>query len=142
MDAGLEVVIVGNMEERFREEATRTWPGIQFTGRVDDIGTYLGSSRIGIIPEEVGGGFKLKILDYVFRRVPVFSLKEAMSQVPLVDGESASLFESMDALCQGIVDAIDDTDRLNRLQENAFEACRDYLGLIGIRKGLQSVVGS
>lgn len=139
MDAGVEVVIVGNMEDSFRKEAVKTWPGVVFTGRVEDVAPYLEPARIGVIPEEIGGGFKLKIFDYVFRRVPVYALREAMSQVPLVHGESVMLFDTMDALCSGMVAAIDDAELLNRLHCGAIDACGDYLGLSGIRKGLQQI---
>lgn len=140
-EADIEVVIVGNMEDGFREEVSEMWPGVEFTGRVDDVSHYLNPSRIGVIPEEVGGGFKLKIFDYIFRRVPVFALREAMSQVPLEHGRSVMLFDSMEELCRGIVENIDAVENLNKLQTEAFNECESYLGLTGIRGGLQKIFG-
>ena len=42
----------------------------QFTGTVPDVTRYMDEARIAIVPERNGGGFKLKVLEYVFNRIP------------------------------------------------------------------------
>ena len=78
-----------------------------------------------MVPERHGGGFKLKMLDYVFNRVPILALQDSFAGVPLQAGHSVLLFPDHVALARGMVAALDDVDRLNRLQESAFAACRD-----------------
>jgi hypothetical protein len=82
-------------------------------------------ARIAIVPERNGGGFKLKVLEYVFNRLPVFALRGSFAGVPLIHGDSVMLFDDQEALARGVLDTIDDLDRLNALQERAFAACRD-----------------
>ena len=83
-------------------------------------------ARIAIVPERNGGGFKLKMLEYVFNRIPVFALTGSFAGVPLRHNDSVMLFPDHAALAHGVLEAIDDVDRLNTLQERAYEACRDH----------------
>jgi len=95
------------------------------TGTVPDLGSYLDQARIAIVPERSGGGFKLKVLEYIFNRIPVFALSGSFAGVPLIHDDSVMLFPNHTALAHGVLEAIDDVDRLNRLQERAFAVCRD-----------------
>ena len=92
-------------------------------GRVDDLTPLLDQTRVGIIAEPLGGGFKLKVLDYVFQRVPTASIIGSMEGVPLRDGSDHLVFPHARALAEGVTAVIDDYARLNQLQENAFERC-------------------
>jgi len=76
------------------------------------------------VPERNGGGFKLKVLEYVFNRIPVFALSGSFAGVPLIHNDSVMLFPDHAALAHGVLEAIDDVERLNRLQERAYAACR------------------
>jgi glycosyltransferase involved in cell wall biosynthesis len=96
-----------------------------FTGTVDDVTSFMNDARVAIVPERNGGGFKLKLLEYVFNRLPIFGLAEAFAGVPLRHGESAMMFPDHAALARGVLDMIDNVDLLNSLQERAYEACRD-----------------
>ncbi|HLI10820.1 MAG TPA: glycosyltransferase [Alphaproteobacteria bacterium] len=123
--AGIELLVVGNAEESFLARLRRTTTATRFTGRVDDVAGFLETARIAVVPERVGGGFKLKVLDYVFARVPIVALAGSIPGVPLHDGDSVVLCADQAALARGVVRLIDDFVTLNRLQERAYLACRD-----------------
>jgi glycosyltransferase involved in cell wall biosynthesis len=124
-EGGAELVAVGAAEERFLHRLRRRTRASLFTGTVPDVTRYMDQARIAIVPERNGGGFKLKVLEYVFNRIPVFALSGSFAGVPLVHDESVMLFPDHAALARGVLEAIDDVDKLNRLQERAFAACRD-----------------
>jgi glycosyltransferase involved in cell wall biosynthesis len=124
--AGAELQAVGSADEGFLEQLRQRTMATRFTGTVPDIEPYLDQARIAIVPERNGGGFKLKVLEYVFNRVPVFALDGSFAGVPLRHNESAALFPDHAALARGVLDAIDDVERLNRLQEQAFAACNGH----------------
>jgi glycosyltransferase involved in cell wall biosynthesis len=124
-DAGAELQAVGSAEESFLEQLRHRTVATQFTGTVPDVEPYLDNARIAIVPERNGGGFKLKVLEYVFNRVPVFALTGSFAGVPLRHNDSVMLYPDHAALAHGVLEAIDDVDRLNRLQEGAFLACND-----------------
>jgi glycosyltransferase involved in cell wall biosynthesis len=121
--AGAELQAVGSAEESFLEQLRHRTVATGFTGTVPSIEPYLDDARIAIVPERNGGGFKLKVLEYVFNRVPVFALTGSFAGVPLSHNDSVMLYPDHAALAHGVLEAIDDIDRLNRLQERAFVAC-------------------
>jgi polysaccharide biosynthesis protein PslH len=122
---GVELQAVGSAEESFLDKLRRTVKASSFTGTVDDVTGFMNDARVAIVPERNGGGFKLKLLEYVFNRLPIFGLAEAFAGVPLRHGESAMMYPDHAALARGVLEMIDNVDLLNRLQERAYEVCRD-----------------
>src|SRR6202040_2066848 len=112
-------------EESFLEQLRHRTVATRFTGTVPDIEPYLDDARIAIVPERNGGGFKLKVLEYVFNRVPVFALGGSFAGVPLRHNDSVMLYSDHAALARGVLEVIDDFDQLNRLQERAYAACAE-----------------
>ncbi|WP_423068423.1 hypothetical protein [Devosia sp. CN2-171] len=99
--------------------------GINFLGYVESISDYLSTVRLGLIPDEVGGGFKLRLLTHVFHRVPMLGLRKAIDGStlrPQVDYADAA--DITDLVTQ-IDHLIGHVDRLNELQNNAFSHCAD-----------------
>jgi glycosyltransferase involved in cell wall biosynthesis len=121
--AGAELVVVGRGPESWLEEVRSRVRATRLTGFVDSVVEHLDDARIGIVAERSGGGFKLKVLHYVFNRVPVAALAGSLSGVPLVPGESDLEAPTMEALADQVVELIDDLDRLNDLHQRAFDAC-------------------
>src|SRR5258706_9792203 len=124
-EQGAELQAVGSAEERFLDRLRQKATATRFTGTVPDVTRYIDEARIAIVPERNGGGFKLKVLEYVFNRIPVFALTGSFAGVPLRNNDSVMLFPDHASLAEGVLKAIDDIDLLNRLQERAFAVCRD-----------------
>jgi hypothetical protein len=101
----------------------RRFPSVRFSGFVDDLDTHLQGVRLGVVPDTVGRGVKVRLASYVFSRVPMAGVVGAIDGLPLMPGrdfvEAADL-ESLVTLCIGLVQ---DVDRLNTLQNNAFRVC-------------------
>ncbi len=123
-DAGVRLTVVGRGDRGFLTELGQNLRSVTIVGEVDDVTPYLEDARIAVVPEKTGGGFKLKLLDYVFHRVPIFAMAGSLAGSPLRSGRSAMEFATFEELADGIVRAIDDTDHLNAYQDRAFEACR------------------
>jgi glycosyl transferase family 1 len=123
--AGAELYVVGRAPEPFLAAIRGRFRATTFTGAVEDTSPHLDGARIGIVAERTGHGFKLKVLDYVFNRVPVAAVDESVSGMgmPLIPGESILTYPDMLALSHGVLGALDDVERLNRLQQNAFVRC-------------------
>jgi hypothetical protein len=120
--AGVGIDVVGWAPEDFMQRLRCRFPSVTVTGSVDTVGPFLEKARMGVVAEEIGGGFKHKVLDYAFHRVPVASLTNSVAGVPLVPGESMIEFPDLPHLVEGIINAIDDLGALNAIQESAFEA--------------------
>jgi polysaccharide biosynthesis protein PslH len=117
---GIEMDVVGDIPKAFLATLKARCRATYFHGFVADVGPYLDRARIGIVPESIGGGFKLKFLDYIFGRLPVATVSQAVAGLP---GElRLAMFnsEGLEGLVSEIVSQIDNINELNRMQERAF----------------------
>ncbi len=115
---GIETEVIGTVPEALRRQLQR--PGLQFAGPVADLAPHLANARFGLVAEDVGGGFKLKTLDYIFHRLPVAALADNLEGQPAGVIDNALIAETPAGLASGITAAIDDLEWLNRMQQNAF----------------------
>lgn len=122
---GVELEVVGSGEPAFFDQMQKSLVATHFTGTVDRVDRFMESARIAIVPERNGGGFKLKVLEYIFNRMPIFALEGSVAGVPLERDDSIQLYPDQRALATGVWRMIDDFGRLNRLQNRAYERCRD-----------------
>ncbi|MDQ6963043.1 MAG: glycosyltransferase [Mariprofundaceae bacterium] len=136
----IQIKIIGNMRQEFREKLQRRWPEVHFTGSVNNIASYLNDVRLAVIPEQAGGGFKLKSLEYVFQRLPIFALKQGLVDLPLEEQHSVQLYADLPSLAKGIVQCIDDDMLLNNMQQRAFDACTAFIGMEAMVQKLEEVV--
>ena len=120
--AGAEIEILGTMPEDYMAKIRRAWPTVLVRGRYDDVAPYLADTRLGIVPEQTGGGFKHKVLSYAFCRAPVAALEGSVAGMPLIPDESILCAPDMNRLTERCLAALDDFYLLNRLQDNAFKA--------------------
>jgi polysaccharide biosynthesis protein PslH len=119
----IELWVVGNVPDHL--QVKNHFYATRFLGFVEDVEAIFRSVRIGIVAERTGGGFKLKTLDYIFNRVPIAAIRGSIAGLPLTADRHYLCFESMSELAQGVADAIDDIERLNSLQQAAYEKCKN-----------------
>jgi hypothetical protein len=121
---GIQLHVLGDVPGELLTELQTRCQATTFHGFVADMGPLLNEARIAIVPELIGGGFKLKFLDYFFARVPVATLTAAAAGLPAPLREWMLAESSLEALVGSIVANIDRIDRLNRLQDRAFHFAR------------------
>ena len=122
--AGIELAVVGDMSSAFKAEMQERYEEVTFTGFVEDPGPYL-EARVALVPEPIGGGFKLKFLEYIFRRLPIVALATSATGLPEAVRKHMLLYPNLPALAAGLVEVIDDTEELDAMQRQAFEAAAD-----------------
>ena len=140
--AGIELQIVGSGDEAFLRRLRARTVAARFTGRVAAIAAPMAEARLALVVERFGG-FKLKLLDYVFNRLPIFGILGAVPGMPLRSPESIMLFPNHKQLAQGVVQAIDDFARLNAMQERAYAACQgQFVGAAIVARLLAAMTAS
>jgi len=122
-EAGVRLRVIGHGDEAFFARLRRRFRAVDVIGRVETVTPYLNEARLAVVPERTGGGFKLKVLEYVFNRTPIAALDSSVAGTPLMPGISMLMFPTQQDLASGILRAVDDIPLLNRLQERAFAAC-------------------
>lgn len=121
--AGAEIEVVGAGDPGFFDRLRGGLKATRLVGRVESIAPHLDEARIAVVAERLGGGFKLKVLDYVFNRLPVAALDGSVAGTPLTPNDSMLTFAHHRPLAEGVLSALDDLDLLNRLQTSAYQAC-------------------
>lgn len=117
---GIEIDVVGDIPKAFLATLKARCRATHFHGFVTDVAPYLARARIGIVPESIGGGFKLKFLDYIFGRVPVATVSQAVAGLSEELQLAMLKNDSLVGLVGDIVSHIDHIEELNRMQERAF----------------------
>ena len=121
---GISLQVVGRTEGAYVAALRRRFPSVEVVGTVPDVRPYMAKARLALVPDTLGG-FKLKSLDYIFNRLPIFALEGAVPGTPLDDRRGLRLFKSHTELARGVVDTIDDAAALNEQQETAFALAAD-----------------
>lgn len=121
---GITLHVIGGIPDALAAQLRRSSRATVVHGFVDDVAPHFANARLAIVPEAIGGGFKLKFLDYIFNRVAVATLAHAAAGLP--PEIRASMVQSADlaGLAQAIVDVIGDDARLDALQQRAFVAAQ------------------
>ena len=76
-------------------------------------------------PSAIGGGFKLKFLDYIFGRLPVATLSQAAAGLPPELRRTLLTGDTLEDLLRAIVSHMDRFEELNRMQERAFALAQE-----------------
>jgi glycosyltransferase involved in cell wall biosynthesis len=117
---GIELDIVGDVPPALLAMLRGRCRATQFHGFVSDASSFLSSARMAVVPESIGGGFKLKFLDYIFGRVPVATVSQATAGLPAELQCAMLSSDGLSSLVRKIVSHVDCLDELNRMQESAF----------------------
>jgi polysaccharide biosynthesis protein PslH len=122
-EAGIELDVIGDIDPEFRDMLASRHPSVTFSGYVDDLDAHLQTVRLGVVPDTVGRGVKVRLTSYIFSRVPMAGVVGAIDGLPLVPERDFAEAPDLASLAQLCIRLARDVDRLNTLQENAFRAC-------------------
>jgi glycosyltransferase involved in cell wall biosynthesis len=96
-------------------------PGIDVTGRVDDVRPYLAQSTLYIVPLRIGGGTRLKIFEAMSAGRAVVSTSIGAEGLPTVPGRHLALADTPEAFAREVVSLLRDEDARNQLARAARE---------------------
>lgn len=128
---GIGITVIGHAAPEFVSEIEGLSPSVRFLGRVEDpVSALRAAGRIGLVAEGLGGGFKLKTLDYVFSGLPVAGLKDGLAGFPELAENAIARVENLTELGDIVVRLMDDTARLNAMRQSAFAQCERLFGAL------------
>jgi sugar transferase (PEP-CTERM/EpsH1 system associated) len=110
----LVFTIVGRDPSREVRELALT-PGIEVTGTVDDVRPYYRKAVTAIVPLNVAGGSRLKILEAMAAGVPVVSTTLGAEGLDVRHGENILLADTNKLFVEAIVNVVEDEKQRNRL---------------------------
>ena len=117
--------VVGALSPALKAKLQARYPGLTFCGYVEDIAAYLREVRVGVMPDAIGGGFKLRALTYMFNRVPIVAVQGALEGMGFTPGVHYLEALDMDSLVVLAGQVASDFALLNRISAAAFDFCRE-----------------
>ena len=126
--AGIRLVIAGPGDPVALFGPQGPPPCVEYVGEVDEraLDEVFRRCRAAIVAEPRGGGFKMKLLDLVAARLPLYILGEAGSGLRLQDNVSCRMRPTIQELVEACVREIDDLELLTRFQETAATELRRF----------------
>ncbi|MFW6074697.1 MAG: glycosyltransferase, partial [Chloroflexota bacterium] len=90
-------------------------------GRVDDVGPYLASAQVAVVPLHSGSGTRLKILDAFAAGVPVVSTTVGAEGINGIDGEHLLIADSAAGFAAAVLKLLREPALRTALTTNARE---------------------
>ena len=122
---GVALDIVGALPADLRAELEPGLKATRLLGFVEDAQPILRAARIGVVPEVTGGGFKLKMLDYIFSGLVVAGIASALEGLPERLARHTLRWDDLNALAEGVCNVISDDENLGLLRRHALEEAAD-----------------
>jgi sugar transferase (PEP-CTERM/EpsH1 system associated) len=94
-------------------------PGVEVTGRVDDVRDYVGRAGVYVVPIRIGGGTRLKIFEAMAMARAVVSTTVGAEGLPVTDGRDVLIADRPDDFAAAVVSLIRDPARRVQLERAA-----------------------
>jgi len=92
--------------------------GVVVTGYVDDVRDYMKNADAAVIPLQIGGGTRLKILEAMSMKVPVVSTVLGAEGLSVKDGENILIAKSDEEFVSKVINVIKDKQLAEKLSAN------------------------
>lgn len=84
--AGIKVFVVGRADYQVVQEINSTHLNVLMTGQVPTLLPYYAQVRIAMVPERLGGGFKLKVAEAALNKSLMIAIKGAITKCAFIPG--------------------------------------------------------
>ena len=106
--------IVGRNPRREVRELALT-PGIEVTGTVDDVRPFYRKAVLSVVPLNIGGGSRLKILEAMAASVPVVSTTLGAEGLNVQHGENILIADTSEQQIEAIVSLVENEEQRKHL---------------------------
>lgn len=106
--------IVGRDPSREVRELAQT-PGIEVTGTVDDVRPFYRNAVASVVPLNVGGGSRLKILEAMAAGVPVISTTLGAEGLRVQQGKNVLIADTKEQQIEAIIGVVENEEQQKRL---------------------------
>jgi sugar transferase (PEP-CTERM/EpsH1 system associated) len=94
-------------------------PGIEVTGRVEDVRPYMAAAAVYVVPLRVGGGTRLKIFEAMSMRKAVVSTSVGAEGLPVRHGKDIVIADEPARFAESVVALIRDVDSRRGIEASA-----------------------
>ena len=94
-------------------------PGVNVTGRVEDVRPYIAQGAVYVVPLRIGGGTRLKIFEAMAMGRAVVSTTVGAEGLPVTPGEHLIIADNPDRFAQAVVRLLRDQGLRTSLEQAA-----------------------
>jgi polysaccharide biosynthesis protein PslH len=94
-------------------------PGVEVTGRVDDVRPHIARGSVYIVPLRIGGGTRLKIFEAMSMAKAVVSTTTGAEGLPVTNGRDIEIADDPSGFAQAVIRLIRDTDARRSIETAA-----------------------
>ena len=94
-------------------------PGIEVTGRVDDVRPHIAEGSVYVVPLRIGGGTRLKIFEAMAMGKAVVSTTVGAEGLPVTSGQNVIIADEPARFAQAVIHLIRDTESRRRIEAEA-----------------------
>ena len=94
-------------------------PGVEVTGRVDDVRPHIARGSVYIVPLRIGGGTRLKIFEAMSMAKAVVSTTVGAEGLPVTNGRDIDIADEPSRFAHAVVHLIRDTEARRAIEEAA-----------------------
>lgn len=136
----IKLIIVGRADPKFVDFVNRTYSGVHMTGGVPSLTPYYQKSGLAIIPERLGGGFKLKIVEAALHRSAIIAIKGAITECNFIKNRHFLEKDTFEELILEIIRIQNEPELLDNLIENAFIVAKQEYTLNKMIDSLEKII--
>jgi glycosyltransferase involved in cell wall biosynthesis len=141
----LEFRIIGSKPDGRLRAASAAQEGVFLEGFVEDLGPYYRRARVFAAPLRFGSGVKLKVLNTLYRGVPVVTTPVGAEGIPLESGQELYAADSAAEFVQACSRLLEDRAAWERMRDAsrvfAAEHLRNSVQLERIREAVLRAAG-
>jgi glycosyltransferase involved in cell wall biosynthesis len=137
---GFELHVVGRIEEDLAVELKNVCPSIHISGQVIDLEKYYSNCSIALIPEVMGGGFKLKVAEAGMFKKAIFSVKGAITKSNLKPELHFNESKDLDELMVSLIERVKNPDELWQIAELAHKTVNAEYTQEALSNGLKTLL--
>ena len=123
-DPKLRFYIVGENPGKALQNLVQHKKDIVLTGFIKDLAPYYARCRIFVVPLRFGGGIKVKIINAMYRGIPIVTTPTGTEGLAMVDMVHAAISEDLDKMVRNIHRLLKDKKLWKALGDNARSLAR------------------
>jgi glycosyltransferase involved in cell wall biosynthesis len=113
------VSIIGRSPTPAVQKLAADYPGVEVTGRVDDVRPFIAKGAVYVVPLRIGGGTRLKIFEAMAMGKAVVSTTVGAEGLPVTPDSDIVIADEPSRFADAVVRLVRDVPARRRIEERA-----------------------
>jgi glycosyltransferase involved in cell wall biosynthesis len=121
----LTLYLIGSNPDPRLMQLAEIHQGIVLTGFVENLEEYFTRCKINIIPLRFGSGIKVKLINGLYRGIPIVTTDTGIESIPVKPGEDLLVANNHQTMIESISGLLKDAQHWKSISDNARSTARD-----------------